>query len=81
MALLLSNVFITLLRGNKKSPSIIGIQSCDVLGWVFVLIYIGICSFCTFIGVRTVKAEQALKKKIGRGMGKSDVEFTNKIVG
>ena len=45
------------------------------------MIYIGICSFCTFIGVRTVKAEQALKKKIGRGMGKSDVEFTNKIVG
>lgn len=81
MTLLLSNVMVTLLRGNKKSPSIIGIQSCDALGWIFVLMLIGICSLLTVMGVRKVKSEQALKKKVGRGMGKSDVEFTNKTVG
>jgi hypothetical protein len=55
--LLVSNVMVSLLRGSKKSKSIIGISPCDLLGWMFVVIFIGICAACTIYGIKTVNAE------------------------
>lgn len=55
--LLVSNVMVSLLRGSKKSKSIIGINPCDILGWMFVAVFICICGACTFYGIRTVNNE------------------------
>lgn len=55
--LLISNVLVSLMRGSKKSGSIIGIKPCDVIGWLLVAAYIVICSALTFSGVKKVNAE------------------------
>lgn len=55
--LLISNVLVSLMRGSKKAGSIIGIKPCDVIGWVLVAVFIAICSFCTFYGIRKVNGE------------------------
>jgi len=68
------------MRGSKKSRSIINIDTCSVVGWLLVVIYVVICSVCTFLGIRTVNAEQSLKKKVGRGLIKSDVKFERSVV-
>ncbi len=39
-----------------------------------------ICCLFTIIGVRTVRAEQRLKLKYNRGIVKSDIIFTNKVI-
>jgi uncharacterized membrane protein YfcA len=80
LILLVSNVLVSLLRGSKKSKSIIGINPCDVVGWLFVVIFVGVCATCTIYGIKTVNKEQTLKKKVGRGMVKGDVKFERKIV-
>ena len=68
------------MRGSKKSGSIIHIKPCDAIGWILVGIFILICSVCTYIGIKKVNGEQALKKRVGRGLAKSDVKFETKIV-
>jgi len=78
--LLFSNVLISLLRGSKKSPSIIGIHPCDILSWGFVVLFVAICSACTFIGIKKVNSEQKLKTKVGKGMVKTDVKFLPRVV-
>jgi uncharacterized membrane protein YfcA len=83
--ILISNVLVTLMRGkpNKNggsSGSIIGIKPCDIIGWFLVATFIAICSFCTYLGVKKVNYEQTLKKKVGKGMAKSDPNFEGKIV-
>jgi hypothetical protein len=52
--LLISNVLVSLMRGSKKSKSIIGISPCSVVGWTLVVVFVAICSFCTYYGVRKV---------------------------
>jgi len=55
--LLVSNVLVSLMRGSKRSGSIIGIKPCDAVGWVLVGVFILICSACTYFGVRKVNTE------------------------
>lgn len=55
--LLISNVLVSLLRGSKKSPSLIGISPCSVVGWLFVVLFVAICGVCTWIGIKTVNSE------------------------
>ena len=78
--LLVSNVLVSLMRGSKKSGSIIGTKPCDAVGWVLVGVFIMICSACTYFGVRKVNNEQKLKKKVGKGIAKSDVKFEGSVV-
>jgi len=78
--LLISNVLVSLFRGSKKAPSLIGIDACSVLGWSFVVFFVGICTACTVFGIKIVNNEQALKKKVGRGLVKGDVKFEKKTV-
>lgn len=80
MLLLISNVLVSLFRGSKKAPSIIGIDQCSVPGWLFVVAFVGVCTACTIFGIKIVNREQALKKKVGRGLVKGDVKFETKIV-
>ena len=58
LILLISNVLVTLMRGSKKSGSIIGTKPCDVVGWLLVVIFVAICSLCTFYGIKKVSKEQ-----------------------
>ena len=57
VVLLVSNVLVSLLRGSKKSPSIIGIGTCSAPSWSFVALFVVICSICTFLGIRKVNSE------------------------
>ena len=68
------------MRGSGKN-SIIKITPCSVVGWLLLVIFICICSFCTFFGIKKVNGEQELKKKVGKGFAKSDVKFERAIVG
>jgi hypothetical protein len=55
--LLISNVLVSLLRGSKKSPSLIGVSPCSAVGWTFVVIFVGICGVCTWAGIKIVNSE------------------------
>ena len=68
------------MRGSKKSKSIIGVEPCSTPGWSFVVIFVGVCTLCTIIGIKVVNREQALKKKVGRGLVKGDVKFEKAVV-
>ena len=80
MILLISNVLVSLFRGSKKARSIIDIDQCSIPGWLFVVAFVAVCTACTVIGIKVVNREQALKKKVGRGLVKGDVKFETKVV-
>lgn len=44
------------------------------------MVFVLICSLCTYIGIKTVNKEQKLKQKVGRGMVKTDVRFERRVV-
>jgi uncharacterized membrane protein YfcA len=54
---------------------------CSVVGWLLVAVFLTICTLCTIFGIKKVNKEQELKKKVGKGLAKSDVKFERAIVG
>jgi uncharacterized membrane protein YfcA len=72
------SLVVTFLRGSKKFDSIIGIEKCSVPDWTLVVLLIVFMGVFSFLGVRLNKKEQALKEKVGRGRGPSDISFEGK---
>ena len=80
LSVLLANLLVTLLRGGKASPSIVGIGTCSVLGWLFFLLFLVFCSVLTYLSIKMVNKEQKLKEKVGKGLIDSDLRFRGKTV-
>ena len=62
------SLLVNMLRGSKRTPSIIEIEKCGQLDWTIFGIYILISIVLSFVGVLINRREQTLKRKVGRGM-------------
>jgi len=66
------------LRGSKKSPSLLGVESCGAVDWTIFAIFV-ICALCiSFAGVWVNKKEQALKEKMGHPIVEGELRFGGK---
>ena len=62
------SLLVNMVRGSKRTPSIIDIEKCGELDWSIFGSYIVISIALSFVGVAINKREQNLKQKVGRGM-------------
>ena len=67
------SLLVNLLRGSKRTPSIIEIEKCGQLDWTIFSSYILISIILSFVGVFINHREQTLKRKVGRGIVQSDL--------
>ena len=67
------SLLVNLLRGSKRTPSIIAIEKCGQLDWTIFSIYIIFSITLSFIGVLINHREQNLKRKVGKGIVQSDL--------
>ena len=70
----LVSLAVNLLRGSRKTPSIIGITKCGMLDWSIFLAFIIIALTLSYIGVRINKREQRLKE-LGGATCQSDLKY------
>jgi uncharacterized membrane protein YfcA len=71
-------LIVTFLRGSNNFESVLGISKCGAVDWTLVGSLVLIMFIFSYIGVKINKKEQALKMKVGRGRGPSDLTFTGK---
>jgi uncharacterized membrane protein YfcA len=72
------SLLVNMVRGSKRTPSIIDIEKCGELDWSIFGGYIVISIALSFVGVAINKREQNLKQKVGRGMVQSDLQYDGK---
>ena len=65
-----------MLRGPDSQPSIIGVERCDALDFVFLFILLVLSIGLTFVGVRIVSFEHQQKIECGYELTKGDLDFT-----
>jgi len=73
--LVATSFIVTLLRGSKSNPSIIGISSCGAPTWLLFLSFLVVCAVCFVIQVSRCQSEEKLKIRTNMGICKSDVSL------
>mmetsp|Transcript_34661 Transcript_34661/g.33849 ORF Transcript_34661/g.33849 Transcript_34661/m.33849 type:complete len:221 (+) Transcript_34661:1001-1663(+) len=71
----LALIVMSLLRGSKNFPSIVGIVRCSIVDWSIQFCFLLLCVFMIISSVRRVQFEQRLKKEFGEGLVEGDIEF------
>lgn len=71
-------ILFTLFRGSKKFHSIIGIKSCSVEDWSMVIAFLLTCICLSYYALKTLRKEQWLKEKFGRGLASTEVKVISK---
>ena len=74
--ILVTLILVSLFRGSSKVESIIGIDKCSPLDFVFVGIFFFMCLLMCFITARILKKESDIKSKLGYEFVPSDPEWT-----
>jgi hypothetical protein len=68
-------LLVNMLRGSKKSPSLLGAEACGALDWSIFAIFVVIALCFSMIGVKINKREQALKIKMGHPIVDGEIRF------
>jgi len=74
LGVVVSNLIVTLLRGSKNTK-IIPIERCGFIDWSLFAMFVLLMFVASYFGVMINKKEQALKKKLNRGLIPSDIRF------
>lgn len=69
------SMVVNLLRGSPKNESIVGMDTCGASSWSILIAFIILCLVVTWVNVRSVRREVAVKKKHG-ALCDSDIDVT-----
>jgi len=72
---ILLSITVTLLRGSKKSPSILKLQKCGIEDQLILSIFVILMMSLTVYGLVINRREQELKVRVGKGLVDSDIRY------
>ena len=70
-------MMVNLFRGSPKNASIIGMDKCGAASWSLLASFIVLCLVLTFINVKQVRHEDALKRRMGATVA-SDINVNDR---
>ena len=80
ITVLIGLMLVTLLRGSKRTESIVGLKKCGAGDWCILDAFVVFALVVTCVAVRIIKSEQSLKKRGGIKLASSDLEFDKIMV-
>lgn len=78
MLTIILSLAVNFLRGSKKSPSVLGVESCGAVDWTIFAAFVILALCISFTGVWVNKKEQALKEKMGHPIVEGELRFGGK---
>ena len=76
--MILTLFVVNLLRGQGATPSLVGIQRCELIDWALFGILVVASACITLVAILHLRKEYAFKKSIGYPFVKGDFECTNR---
>jgi len=79
-SLVMTSLMVNLIRGSPKTESIVGLEKCGVADWSIFTAFFVLVLVVSFLQIRRIKKEQALKEEVGGGLCASDLPFKGKTL-